>query len=165
MADSQESRGHISAEVAAALIRVTPRWLQKLAADGWVKREARGQYTIKNTVHGYLDFRDDEARKATKTDGDKRVRDARAREIELRTAREENELVPIEEATAFVQGVIGAMTSRLNGLPAQITRDLNERRRIETILDRVRAEMDAKLAELAATYRNGPAADPADSED
>lgn len=164
MAETKEQRPHITAEVAAALIRVTSRRLRQLTAEGWVKKEA-GQYTIRGVVHGYLDFLDSVREKAAKSAADNRVRDARAREIELRTAREESELVPTEEAVAYTQAVVGALISRMDGLPAQITRDLDERRRIEAMLDRIREDVAAVIAEHGPAYRSLPDHDPADAED
>lgn len=144
----------IGAEAAAALIRVTPRRLQQLASDGWIKREGRGRYTIEGVVHGYLDFRDDEARQVQKNSAENRIRDARARAIELRTAREEGELVPTEEAVAYTQAVVGALISRMDGLPTQITRDLDERRRIEAMLERIRSDVAKVVAEHGRMYRS-----------
>lgn len=155
MATETEARGaFIGAEVAAALIMVTPRRLQQLTTEGWIKREGRGQYTIKDVVQGYIAFKDDLLRKAEKNATENRIRDARAREIELRTAREEGALVPTEEAVAYTQAVVGELISRMNGLPAQITRDLDERRRIEAMLDRIRADVAAVIAEHGSVYRS-----------
>jgi hypothetical protein len=140
-------------ETAAALIKVTPRRLQQLTAQGWIKKESRGQYTVVAVVHGYLAFRDDEERNAAKTAADSRVRDARAREMELRIAREEKELIPTVEALTFLQAVVGMLISRLIGLPAQITRDRDERRRIEAIIDDIRTDVDKEIADLQVEYR------------
>ncbi|MBI1649866.1 hypothetical protein [Hyphomicrobium sulfonivorans] len=161
---AEQRAGSIKAEVAAALIRVTLRRLQQLVAEGWIKKEA-GHYTIRGVVHGYLNFLDSVRERATKNEADNRVRAARAREIELRTAREESELIPTDEAVAYTQAVVGALISRMNGLPAQITRDLNERRRIEAMLDKIRSEVAAVSAEHGAAYRSLPDIDRADAED
>jgi phage terminase Nu1 subunit (DNA packaging protein) len=81
---------------------------------------------------------------------------ARARETELRTARQELELVPTEEAVAYVQMVVGTLVSRLNGLPAQFTRDLDERRRLEAAIERIRADVADAMAQHGSAYRSLP---------
>ena len=162
----KEQRGaFISAEVAAALIRVTPRRVRQLSSEGWIKKDGRGQYTVRGVVHGYLDFQDDQIRRAQKNATENRIRDARMREIELRTAREEGELIPTEEAVAYTQAVVGELISRMNGLPAQITRDLDERRKIEAMLDRIRADVAAVIAEHGSVYRSASLDDRASGAD
>lgn len=166
MATETEARGaFIGAEVAAALIMVTPRRLQQLTTEGWIKREGRGQYTIKDVVQGYIAFKDDLLRKAEKNATENRIRDARAREIELRTAREEGALIPTDEAVAYTQAIVGELISHMNGLPAQITRNLDERRKIEAMLDRIRKKVAEVIAEHGPVYAGGPPADLANGED
>lgn len=136
----------LSAEVAAALIRVTPRRLQQLVAEGWIKKEGRGQYTIRGVVHGYLDFRDSEDRRTAKSASASRVQDARAQEIEIRMAERKRELIPIQEATAALDHVVGTIRSEMTALPAMVTRDITLRRKIEE-------ELDGALSRVAAALR------------
>jgi len=57
-------------------------------------------------VQGYIRFRNDADRRAQKSAAD-RVRDARAREIELRNAVREGRLIAIDEAIAIVEQMAG----------------------------------------------------------
>ena len=155
----------VSVEQLGLVLMVTGVWVRKLCRMGYIPAPVKGKVPLIAGVQGYIKSLKDEDRRSSKSAADNRVRDARAREIELRMAREEAELVPIDEAQALIQGYVGAVVSRLNGLPAQITRDINERRRIEAIVDAIREEMDEKLAELAAAYRDGPPAEPSNEED
>lgn len=163
--DGAKRGAYIGAEVAAALIRVTPRRLRQLSTEGWIKKEGHGQYTVRGVVHGYLDFQDDQIKRAQKNATEHRIRDARAREIELRTAREEGALIPTDEAVAYTQAIVGELISHMNGLPAQITRNLDERRKIEAMLDRIRKKVAEVIAEHGPVYAGGPPADLANGED
>jgi hypothetical protein len=141
--------GAITASVAARLIDVHPRRLQQLVAAGWIERPNRGEYTLVSVVQGYIRFLLDEDRRAAKSAAEARVLDARAREIELRTAREEAKLVPFDEAREFLNGVIGLFMSLLSGVPVEFTSDVDDRRRLKAILDRVRSQVEGELAKAA----------------
>lgn len=154
----------VSTTEAGRRLGITGQAIRNLIADGYIQRTAGGVKSD-DAFNGYIRFLKDSDRRTTKSAAESRVRDARAREIELRTAREEGELIPTEEALAYVQAVVGALISRMNGLPAQITRDLDERRRIEAMLDGVRAEVAAICAEHGPHYRALPDAGGANAED
>ncbi len=59
------------------------------------------------------------------------LREARAREIEVRTAQRLGKLVPLEDFDAFVDELCGIFRTELSGLPARVTRDLMLRRTVE----------------------------------
>lgn len=145
------------------LLGVSGRRVRQVAAEARVAAAGRGQYPTLQTIRAFVDAarrdRADTGERAARTS----VMRARAREIELRTAREEGELIPADEAVAYVQTVVGAMISRLNGLPAQVTRNLDDRRRIEAAIDGIRSEVAAIVAEHGPAYK--ALADAADDED
>ena len=155
----------VSVEQLALVLMVTGVWVRKLCKQGYIPAPTKGKVPLIAGVQGYIKFLKDEDRRSSKSAADNRVRDARAREIELRTAREERELVPTDETVAFVQVIVGAVVSRLDGLPAQITRNLDERRRIEIIVDGIRQEVADVIAEHGERFRRGAPADDADDED
>jgi phage terminase large subunit GpA-like protein len=140
MAGAPENRSTITVEVAAKLIRVSLRRIHQLVEEGWI-RKADGKFTVVGVVHGYLDMKEHAEAQAQQKAADNDVRRARAREIELRTAKAERELVPLEEAEAFVQFATGAVISRLQGLPARASRDLHECEKLEAIVDAIRTEV------------------------
>lgn len=103
-------------------------------------------------MQGYITCLKDDSRQASKSASDSRVRDARAREIELRIAREERKLVSLEEASGCLDETIGTFLTMLSGLPAQITNDRRERVRIEAIIDagrqRIADHFERRVKEL-----------------
>lgn len=150
-----------SADALAGLLDVSPRRVRQIAAEAQIQPVARGQWPVAAIVRAAVAA----AGKARTGDAEREARaalmQARAREIQLRTAREEGELIPTEEAVAYTQAVVGTLVSRLNGLPAQITRDLDERRRIEAMLDEIRRDVAAVSGEHGPAYRDLPDADEA----
>ena len=123
--------GLISTQVACQLLMMTRQRLGQLAADGWITRLAQGQWRTVDVVQGYIRFLRDEGRRTTKHAADSRVRDARAHEIEVRTAERLGKLVAVEEFDAMIDGICGVTRAELSGLPARVTRDLVVRRAIE----------------------------------
>lgn len=155
----------IDTPAAAAILKITPRRLQQLAAEGWVKAAARGKWALVPLVHGYIDSLKDENGRRTKSAADSRVRDARATEIERRMAIQDRELIELSEALATVDDITGAFLGAVSGLPAQIAKDQRERERITEICDGVRSRLDRRFSESREALRSGRPADQADDED
>lgn len=60
--DSRYETGNlITADIAAALIKVTRRRVQQLVKVGWIRKSGRGAYPFLSVVHGYVGFLQDEA--------------------------------------------------------------------------------------------------------
>lgn len=131
MADDIRPNDEITMEVAAALIEVTTARIRQLASSGYVKIHRRGHTTITSVARGYARFWKDQSEKGTKTAAASRATDARAREIELRIAREERQLIPREDADLAIDLVVGEVNKQFTGLAARITRDVGLRRKIE----------------------------------
>jgi hypothetical protein len=157
--------GIVTAAEAGARMGTSQQWVLELIKQGYVNRAPGGGVVLAEAMAGYIKWLKDDQRRATKSGAESRVRDARAREIELRTARDEQELIPTEEAVAYAQTVVGALVSRLNGLPAQFTRDLDERRRLEAAIDGIRQEVATVMSEHGPGYRGLPDVVDADAED
>lgn len=161
----ENTSGTIPISQAALLLMISDERVRQLVKSGYIERPQRGRVPLVGAVQGYIRFLREEERRSTKSAADNRVREARAKEIELRTAREAGELVPLEEAVAYVQSVVGTLMSRLNGLPAQITRNLDERRRIADMLDGIRSEVAAVCEKHGPAYRALPDTNEADTKD
>lgn len=132
-------RTTISVEIAARLLKVTARRVQQLVKEGWIKQSRRGEYTVIEVVHGYIDFRDDVDRSAQQKSANTRVSDKRAEEIEMRIARETKSLQADAraEALAVTDIIIGGIRTDLIALPARFTADLAQRRKLESLIDDV----------------------------
>jgi uncharacterized coiled-coil protein SlyX len=172
-ASPEQPRGPLlTSDLAARLIMKSPERIRQLSRDGWIPRQGTAKeprYALVDVVQGYIRFRDDAERRATKGAAATRVSDARAREIELRNAQREGRLIELDEAIAAVEALTGMMRAQLSGLPARCTRDLQLRRTIETaindILDRLADLATEKSADMEAgrVARAANAADTAGS--
>jgi hypothetical protein len=131
----------ITSALAARLLMVSPERIRQLSKEGWIEKQGRDQFYLVDVVQGYIRFRNDSDRRAQKTAADSRVRDARAREIELRNAVREGRLIEIDEAMSIVETMIGIFRAETSGLAARTTRDLQFRKTIDTavndILERI----------------------------
>lgn len=156
----------VSSSVGAAFLGVSSRWVQQLATDGWVKPVGRGKWNLAELVQGYAASMKDEDRRSSRQSAENRVREARAAEIERRMAREDRKIIDIDEAFGVLDNVIGQFLQSISGLPAQITRNVGERRRIEAICDAERQRLSTQFAEGLSALETGiPTPDPADEDE
>lgn len=145
----------IPLETAARLLMISVERVRQLIKDGYIPRPAPGKTTLVGAVQGYIRFRDDADRRATKSASANRVSDARAAEIELRLAERRRDVIPREEAEAANAFVVGLINEELNGLPARLTRDVPTRRRYEAEVDGSKARIARALADAAEHLKTG----------
>jgi hypothetical protein len=158
--------GECDTATACRLIMITAPWLGKLVKDGFVKKLGTNRYRVIDVVQGYINWLKDENRRATITKSVSRVQEARANEIELRTAREKRDLIHVDDLIPLFSDVLGTLRSELSGLPAAVTRDPELRAKVEKELDvriaKVRASFDA--ASKAAETRSAIVLEPEEAD-
>ncbi|ESW91716.1 hypothetical protein X773_01165 [Mesorhizobium sp. LSJC285A00] len=156
----------VSTGFLADLLGISKQAIARLARTGVLSKASRGLFPLGESVRSYLDFKvaGEAARRGTGSSD--RVRDARATEIELRIAREERKLITMDECNGCLDQVVGGFITMLSVLPAQITKDIRERQRIETIIDAGRQRLSDKFDEMSNNLRAGlPDDEPDDEED
>ncbi|VIO80100.1 hypothetical protein [Bradyrhizobium ivorense] len=136
----------LTSNLAGRLLMVSAERVRQLSKEGWIEKQGKDQFYLVDVVQGYIRFRNDADRRAQKSAADSRVRDARAREIELRNAVREGRLIEIDEAMAIVEQMTGLFRAETAGLPARVTRDLQFRKTIETALN----DILERVADIAA---------------
>lgn len=152
--------GTMSTAQAAALLDLTERRVQQLAREGVIPKASYGRYPVAGTVRGYIGYLRDEVRRSTETAAGAALKATRQAEIELRMAERQRDLVPADEMMAVTQMIVGTLVSRLTGLPAQFTRNLGERHRLETLIDAIRIEVAELIEQHQDAYeRIGAEAD------
>lgn len=99
----------------ADILSISRRRLDELSADGIIPKKERNTYILKESIHAFIRFREEEIRSELPTgsgDADERFREARADLYEQR-AREQKRRADLIEGTSFdgaaVVHVIGAM--------------------------------------------------------
>ena len=153
----------------AACWSITKQRVGQLVAEGWFKPldGQRGVFDWKDANSGYARYLRDEGRRSSKYMAKSRVRDARAEEIMLRVGLKSGDLMEHAEHIAILDEVVGLFRSELSGLPARLTRDLQERGRIEQavydILERISARAAEAAKNIPAPGSSGNQADAADN--
>jgi phage terminase Nu1 subunit (DNA packaging protein) len=132
----------ISTPVLCQLLMLSRQRIDQLVHDGFLRRHDKGQFSLVEAVQGYIRFLRDDARRSSMHAADSRVRDARARDIEVRTQQRLGKLVPLDVFEEVLDGLCGKVRSEFAGLPAAVTRDLPQRRIIER-------DVNARLKRIA----------------
>jgi hypothetical protein len=126
----------ITAQQAANIVGVTPVTMGQLVKAGWIKPAESGLYEAVTFIRGWTAYKDELRKRArTKMGAASRIQEARALEIELRTARDAGELVELSAAIAFAQSIAGETRAVFGALPARFTRDLEMRAKLETMVN------------------------------
>lgn len=144
----QPGAGECNSDVGCKLLMITQQWFNKLVRDGWIKKAGKNRYRVVDVVQGYVKYLQDENRRATKSASASRVQDARAQQIEMQMAKEQRELIPIEDVAAFLSDTLGALRSELTGVPAASSRDPAVRAEIEK-------NQDAAIERCRAAFASG----------
>lgn len=119
-----------------------------------IERGGKDLFPVVGGVQGYLGWLRDETRRSSKTGASANLAHERALEVKQRRAIAAGELVPIEEAKALTERVIGEFVSRLAGVPAQHTRDLDERARLERTFDEIRSSVAEIVEKFGTAYED-----------
>lgn len=136
----------------AAVVERTPERIRQLISADHLPRPTGGRLPVGETVRMYARHLRDERAATSVSVAEDRVRNARAQEIELRIAREDGQLIELAEHDAIFDEAFGVLSSRLFGVPAEVTRDLDLRRLIEGKIDAALtacSEVFAKAVEAA----------------
>ena len=154
----------ITSTDAGMLIGKSRNWVAKLVADGFVKKTG-SLFKPADVTLGYLKFLADDERRHSKTATLSQVQAARAREIELRIAREENKLIDLDEALGVLDEIVGGLKADFNGLAASITREPALRSTIEVKVDEIFKRYADGLGQKGNALRSGGTIVDADAED
>ena len=84
--------------------------------------------------------------------------DAKVKLAELRALRLRESMFDVEAGLAYMAEVVGSLLSGLAGIPAEFTRDLAERRRLDAIIVRHRNEFCATIEKRIAELKKKDAA-------
>lgn len=134
--DVERPRGNtLTVNQVAALCGRSAPWVHQLVKEGFIQKQGKNQYALVSVVRGVIAHYEDLQAKNSKTASASRATDARTREIELRIKERSRDLIPLDDARAVVGEMAAAVRAEFQGLPARITRDMQERRRLEQEID------------------------------
>jgi len=151
LSKTDEAAGASQAAIAAHLF-VTKTRIRQLMAEGVIAERA----SLDAARERYIaHLRTAAARRADSSPEARRLAEAKAKRMEILAAREEGELIPVAEAHAFTVETVGMLIAGLDGLAAQCSRDVSQRRIIETHVDALRERVAVRLDEIAAEHSVG----------
>ena len=127
----------------------------QLVDEGALPRNKDGSFDLDACRIAYIRYLRSEDRRGAKSATASRVQEARAKEIELRTEREEGRLWDADAEETAVADILGAYRSELSGVPAASTRDLTVRGEIEKQLNDAIDRCSARFANATASLRAG----------
>jgi len=143
---------------AAALIGVSTRWALKLVKDGFIKKNAQGKYEVGAVVSGYVaSLKSDKADDSKKT-ADSAYNSERLVKLQMSNAKDANDLIEIGEALAAMENLVGLVRSEITSIPARVTRDMTERRKIDEIVNDGLSRITKQLEKEAGALRKSGAA-------
>ena len=126
-----QQAGTITVGTAAKLIKVSEVRVRQLVDMGYINRVERGRYNLVNVVHGYIDFRNDDERRASKVAATSRMQDAKTAKIEMELAEKRRDLIHIDEHYGVLDLILAKVRDELLGFAARVTRDVEQRRKID----------------------------------
>lgn len=126
----------ISTEVAAKLIKRSVRQFLRIVAAGWIKK-VDGKYTIVSVMHGFVDYADDQLRRASATSSKNEAVNARADEIRLKIAIKQKEYSKTDDMIAAIDLLLAKIRDGVAGIPAGFTRDRALRAELQVYVDGV----------------------------
>jgi hypothetical protein len=135
------------------LAGISKQHLGRLEREGVVQQTARDQWPLVETINKL--FNHARTRNEAALAAKQRYEEARAQREETRARQAAGELCNRTNFEAAYAELSGRLFSRIDGLPAAYTRDLNERRRLQDHINRLRNEF---AAELKAEMERGAAA-------
>jgi hypothetical protein len=118
----QQADGMQSVEVIAKLLNLSPRHLQRLAADGVIPKAARGRYQFVPVVQGYVrHLQQLVAARGNNELAQEQLRIARERADSLARANAlaRGDIIPREHVVAGVQETIAHCRARLLSIPSK----------------------------------------------
>jgi phage terminase Nu1 subunit (DNA packaging protein) len=147
---------HLTATQCANIAGVSAVAIGNLEKAGWFKRDDTGFFEAVAFIRGWSAYKDELRKRAgTKQGAANRIQEARAIEIELRTARDAGELIEMSAAIGVVQSIAGETRAVFGALPARFTRDLEMRAKLETMVNegfnQIADRLEREMAALACS--------------
>lgn len=149
----------------ANALGITRERIRQLTLDGVLKTVGPKKYNRDQATRDFVHWQRDQNRHADKSTSESRVRDARAAEIEIRTAERTRRLITLDEALDSNAMLCGIVRTELGGLAARVTRDLALRRDIEKAVNDSLARIAHWLNAEAESLEVGRDADDAVADD
>lgn len=144
---------------------LTTRWIYDLTQDGVFKQVQGKKYDLCATILAYGEYKLAQANEKRAPSATENLAKRKEDLIARRMAREDRNLIEMSDALETVDLVTGAFIEAMSGLPARLTRNIDERKRFEAICDGVRSRLDEAFGEQREALRTGKPVGTSDPED
>lgn len=144
---------HISFTQLVATLNMNRVAIQRMIDAGYILRGKDLLYPLHSAVQGALRYTKDTGLKrgTGREQAAVRVQEARARSIDQATALQAKELIPLADACALIDLLIGGAKAELDGMPAQLTRDRTLRVEYERKFSEMMQRLSDRWERLAKT--------------
>lgn len=139
----------------ASVCGITPQRANQLVKDGVFEKVGRNEFDLAKSVQAFIAHRVKDAESRQVSPANERLRAARAREIELRIAREDRRVIDLTEATDAFDQAAGIYISSIESFPARATRDRTLRKHLEDAVFAERHRVSERFGELRDQMRTG----------
>lgn len=139
------------ARIIASLLELTERRLQQLVSEGWIPRPQRGQYSLRDSVRGYIRYLKQHQRENTRGNETSRLARAQAIKVEMENFRRMGELAVWSQVDELMRGLVIQMRSAHEGLPGRLSNELAGLSDPPKIYQRLQAEL-RRVDHLCADY-------------
>jgi len=151
--DSAPEEGTVAIEFFARIYGLNAERIRQLIKEGWIPRGPRGRVKFIESIQGMDRYRQDQVKRAKENSADHRIRDFKAREMELKIAHREGSLIDYDEVLSICQELFGTLKSEFDGLAASVTRERELRHRIEDRVNGALGRVAKRLDGWTATGR------------
>ena len=135
----------------ASLLELSERRLQQLVAEGWIPKPMHGQYSLRDSIRGYIRYLRQNAKEHSRGSEAARLARAQAVKVEMENFRRMNELQVTSQVEGLMQGLVVMMKSSLEGLPGRLSGELAGINDAPEIYNRLQSELRSICA-LCADY-------------
>ena len=123
--------------------------LRDLVASGQIPEAGRGRVALAQAVPVFFDALRADLREGSASQSAERARTARADAAGLNLAIKRRELIHVDEVEAVIAYLCSAINSGLAALPARVTRDPYQRRRVDDLIFKTRDAIGKAVGALA----------------
>lgn len=150
----------VSSGQLGAVLGLTERRVQQLEAESVFTNVGRGRskrYHLADAVQAYCEKSEADLRRAAQegTNSRELFEQERARKLKLENDQREALLVETPDAIAAIDRIFGEVRTALASIPARLTDDVTERRRIENEFDAVLSDLATRLDQAGAALQEG----------
>ena len=148
----------VSGRVLADLLMISPRRVQQLAVEGVFIRVGHNEYDLSPSVRNFIALVDVRLEKENEPSPASRLADRKAQRIEMAIAREERELIHVDDADAALAEASGIILDQVEAIGREVARDIgrnrDDRARILAIIEEGRVRLEKKFETVRDRIRS-----------